>query len=52
MLQRPWMFDNQMLVLQLWKPGMQNDDDKFKKIPMSGLMVYQLNGNQRRSDGK
>lgn len=33
-LKQPWMFDNQLLVLNKWKPGAQRDDVSFSKAPM------------------
>lgn len=40
MQKRPWFFDNQMIVLQLWRPDLQKEDLSFRK----GLLWVQIRG--------
>lgn len=52
MQKRPWFFDNQMIVLQHWRPDLQKEDLSFKK----GLLLVHIHGlhtigAQRRWDG-
>lgn len=37
--QRPWLYDNQMIVLQPWRPGLRKDDPSFRK----GLIWIRIN---------